>query len=94
MPMSKVAAIITKGETGAAFEVRIASVANQLAGNYSGTEHCARATQLLHDRLNHVFELASVNYQPRPEPIVCMRKMGKAIGVSIMPPLMKSSCGV
>jgi hypothetical protein len=61
MPMPKAAAIITKGETGAAFEVRIALVANQLVGNYSGTEHCAHVTQLLHDRLNHVFELASMN---------------------------------
>jgi hypothetical protein len=67
MPMPKVAAIITKGETGATFEVRIASVANQLMGNNSRTEHCARATQLLHDHLNNVFELASVNYQPRTE---------------------------
>jgi hypothetical protein len=51
-------------ETGAAFEVRIASMANQLVGNYDVTKHHTCATQLLHGHLNRVFELAGVNYQP------------------------------
>jgi hypothetical protein len=59
---------------------------NQLVGNYRGLEHHACATQLLHNCLNHVFELAGVKYQPRPEPIARVPKKRKATGVSITPP--------
>jgi hypothetical protein len=86
VPMPKMTAIIAEKETWAAFEARIASATNQLVGNYGTTKHHACATQLLHDRLNHVSELAGVNYQPRPEPAARVVKNRKASGVEIIPP--------
>jgi hypothetical protein len=74
-------------------EARIASMGNQLVGNYRGLEHHACATQLLHNCLNHVFELAGVKYQPRPEPIARVPKKRKATGVSITPPPTKKTGG-
>jgi hypothetical protein len=68
VPMPKVTAIIAGKEMWATFEARITSATNHLVGNYGTTKHRACATQLLHDRLNHVSELAGVNYQLRPEP--------------------------
>jgi hypothetical protein len=55
--MPKVTAIIAEWETGAAFEARIALVANKLIGNYGSAEHRIGTSQL-----NHVFELAGVSY--------------------------------
>jgi hypothetical protein len=74
MPMPKVTAIIAEQETVASFEVRIASAANQLVGNYGVSKDRAYVTELLHSHLNHIFELAGVNYQSRPEPIAPMLK--------------------
>jgi hypothetical protein len=41
--------------------------------NYSPTEHNA-CSKLRHGRLNHVFELAGMSYQPHLEPIACTSK--------------------
>jgi hypothetical protein len=67
---------------------------NQLDGNYDTIEHRACVTQLLHDSLNNVFELASVNYQLRPEPIAHVLKKHKALGVSITQPPMNKVGGM
>jgi hypothetical protein len=67
----------SKRVMGATFEVRIASVANQLVGTCGLAEHRACATQICHDRLNRVFELAGVNYQPCPKPIALVLKKRK-----------------
>jgi hypothetical protein len=73
MPMPKVTPIIVKHESEAALEAWIVMVANQLVGNYCMMEHNS-CTGLQHGRLNCVFELASVHYQPRLEPIACATK--------------------
>jgi hypothetical protein len=44
VPMLKVTYTVGEREMGAAFEARIASVANQLTGNYNMSEHRACAT--------------------------------------------------
>jgi hypothetical protein len=68
IPMPKVACVIGEQETGGTFEARIAMATNQLVGNYNATEHSA-CSKLWHGRLNHIFELAGVNYQSHVEPI-------------------------
>jgi hypothetical protein len=62
--MQKVTDVFTARETEAMFEVRIASMTNQFIRNYSSTEHRACVGQLHHGRLNRVFDLVGVNYQP------------------------------
>jgi hypothetical protein len=52
--LPKVATISVERETEAAFEIRIACVANQLDGNYSSAEHHACAVHLRHGHLNCV----------------------------------------
>jgi hypothetical protein len=66
-PMPQVNPVIGAQDLGAAFEARIANAANLLVGNYNITEHniCKGL---------HIFELAGVLCQPRPEPIVCKCK--------------------
>jgi hypothetical protein len=69
VPMPQVDTAIRTGESGAEFEARIMNAANLLVGNYNVVEHNAYQ-ELRHGRLNHVFELAGVLCQPRPDPIV------------------------
>jgi hypothetical protein len=76
VPMPKVTPMIGKKESEAAFEVWIVQAANQQLGNYCMTEDNS-CTGLLHGWLNHVFELAGVPYQPRPEPLAHATKKRK-----------------
>jgi hypothetical protein len=63
--MPQVTPVIGAQELGSTFEVRIASTACFLGGNYNIAEHNAYKG-LHHGRLNRVFELAGVLCQPRP----------------------------
>jgi hypothetical protein len=78
--MPQVTPVIGAQELGSTFKVRVAVVACLLVGNYNIAEHNA-TKGLHHGRLNRVFELAGVLYQPRPEPIVCNWKV-----VALVPP--------
>jgi hypothetical protein len=94
VPMPKVSAIIGKQEMGAAFKTWITAVSNQLVGNYSAIEHNVCATQLQHGQLNRVIELEGMNYQPRPEPIVCATKKHQVTVVVVqLPPSKKTDEG-
>jgi hypothetical protein len=62
--------------------------------NYSSTKHHACAGQLRHDRLNHAFELAGVNYLPWLEPIAHGLKKRKASGVEITSLVLKKIGGM
>jgi hypothetical protein len=94
MSMLKVTAVIGKQETGVAFEGRIVAAVNQLVRNYIATENHSCTTQLRHDRLNRVFELAGVSYQARSEPLArATRKRQAATIVATPPPLKKMSGG-
>jgi hypothetical protein len=72
-PMPQATAVIGAQEPGAEFEARITNVVNLLVGNYNIIEHNA-CQGLWHGRLNHVFELVGVLWQPRPEPMVRKHK--------------------
>jgi hypothetical protein len=86
IPMPMVTPVIRAQETGAAFEARIASTANQLIGNYTTTEHASSAT-LQHGRPSHVFELTGVSYKPRPEPVARMMKRLRSTATTVPAPL-------
>jgi hypothetical protein len=76
--MSKVIPAIGEQEARETFEARITLVANQLVGNYSSSKHRTCSKELRYGRLNHVFELAGVSYQPHLEPIAHMMKRRQA----------------
>jgi hypothetical protein len=69
VPMLKVTPTIDAQESEATFEKRFMNAASFLVGNYNIAEHNTYKG-LRHGRLNRVFELAGVLYQPHPEPIV------------------------
>jgi hypothetical protein len=71
--------------------VHIVNVANLLVGNYNVVEHNAYQG-LRHGRLNRIFELARVLYQPRPEPIVQKHKPPAAT-LAPMPRETSGKCG-
>jgi hypothetical protein len=89
--MPKVTAVVGKQETEAAFEALIVVAMNLLVGNYSPPKHRAYTMQLRHGRLNRVFELASVNYQPRAEPIAHVTKRCQATAMVVAPPPLKKA---
>jgi hypothetical protein len=72
-----------------AFDVRIASTANQLVGNYSVPEHHVCTTHLRHDHLNGVFDLAPVKYHLHPEPTVRVVKKCQDSAVAVAPAPLK-----
>jgi hypothetical protein len=74
-PLSKVMVLmplitvtIMEWESEAKFVAHVENVVNLLVGNYNIVEHKAYQG-LRYSRLNHIFELARVLCQPRPEPI-------------------------
>jgi hypothetical protein len=74
-PLSKVMVLmplitvtIMEWESEAKFVAHVENAANLLVGNYNIVEHKAYQG-LRYSRLNHIFELARVLCQPRPEPI-------------------------
>jgi hypothetical protein len=71
--------------------VHIVNVANLLVGNYNVAEHNAYQG-LRHGRLNHIFELARVLYQPRPELIVRKHKPAAAT-LAPLPRETSGKCG-
>jgi hypothetical protein len=73
VPIPKVTPIIGKQQSGAAFKVWIIATSNLLVGNYCAMEHNTYMG-LRHGRLNHIFELAGLPYQPCSKPVVRMSK--------------------
>jgi hypothetical protein len=71
--MPQVTPVIGAQELGSTFEARIATASYLLVGNYNIAEHNAYKGRH-HGRLNRVFKLAGVLYQPRPERIAFKRK--------------------
>jgi hypothetical protein len=71
--MPQIDAAIRTEESRVEFAVCIVNTANLLVGNYNVVEHNAYQG-LQHGWLNHVFKLAGVLCQPRPNPIVWKRK--------------------
>jgi hypothetical protein len=71
--MPQINAAIRTEESRVKFEVCIVNTANLLVGNYNVVEHNTYHG-LQHGWLNHIFKLAGVLYQPRPDPIVWKRK--------------------
>jgi hypothetical protein len=71
VPMPKVTPNIGKQQSGAAFKAWIIATSNLLVGNYCAMEHNTKMG-LRHWRLNHIFELAGLPYQPCSKPVVRM----------------------
>jgi hypothetical protein len=94
VPMLKVIVVIGERETKAVFEARIATAANQLVGNYSVPKHHVCSTQPRHGRLNHIFELVGVKYQPCPEPAARRMKKRPTLAVAVASAPLKKTSGV
>jgi hypothetical protein len=93
VPMPKVIPAIGEREAGETFEAQIVLAVGQLVGNYSSSEHRTCSKELRHGRLNHVFELVGVSYQPRPEPIAHATKKRQAVVAIVMSPPLKKVRG-
>jgi hypothetical protein len=94
VPMLKVIVVIGERETKAVFKARIATAANQLVGNYSVPKHHVCSTQPRHGRLNHIFELVGVKYQPCPEPAARRMKKRPTSAVAVASAPLKKTSGV
>jgi hypothetical protein len=82
VPMPQVTAAIEEREAEAEFVSRIEDATNELVGRYNLTKHNSYQG-LRHGQLNHIFELAKVLCQPRPEPIVWKHKFSVVVTASV-----------
>jgi hypothetical protein len=84
VPLPTITPVVGMKESGAAFEMWIVRAANLLVGNYNIAKHKAYIG-LCHGRLNHVFELAGLHYQPCPEPISHASRKQKVVAAAQAP---------
>jgi hypothetical protein len=68
VPLPKFAAAKPPDEDGANFVTRIVARGDKLVGRYGWNKHQAYLAQLPTGRLNHVFEVAGIEYPARPVP--------------------------
>jgi hypothetical protein len=68
VPLPKFAAAKPPDEDGANFVTRIVARGDKLVGRYGWSKHQAYLAQLPTGRLNHVFEVAGIEYPARPVP--------------------------